>query len=170
MHSLRFINRLTGHVPVNMLSGVVGTAFSTAISISAAFDAGNIKVVSTSATAAVLEIKPDPLTELEQKAARRADTYVPEPPYCTCGLRVPASCVLYVPAQGSLHPGPHCSTPGVPQAYPRRTVGAAGTPAVVLLPCDGLGAGHGAVRDRECRRGLVPPGVGGHAGLRLDRP
>ena len=51
-----------------MLSGVVGTAFSTAISISAAFDAGNIKVVSTSATAAVLEIKPDPLTELEQKA------------------------------------------------------------------------------------------------------
>ena len=99
-----------------MLSGVVGTAFSTAISISAAFDAGNIKVVSTSATAAVLEIKPDPLTELEQKAARRADTYVPEPPYCTCGLRVPASCVLYVPAQGSLHPGSHCSTPGVLQA------------------------------------------------------
>ena len=70
MHSLRFINRLTGHVPVNMLSGVVGTAFSTAISISAAFDAGNIKVVFTSATAAVLEIKPDPLTELEQKAVR----------------------------------------------------------------------------------------------------
>ena len=52
-----------------MLSaGVVGSAFSTAISISSAFDAGNIKVVSTSATKAVLEIKPDPLTELEQKA------------------------------------------------------------------------------------------------------
>ena len=52
-----------------MLSaGIVGSAFSTAISISAAFDAGNIKVVSTSATKAVLEIKPDPLTELEQKA------------------------------------------------------------------------------------------------------
>ena len=34
-----------------MLSGVVGTAFSTAISISAAFDAGNIKVVSTSTKA-----------------------------------------------------------------------------------------------------------------------
>ena len=32
-----------------------------------------------------------------------ADTYVPEPPYCTYGLREPASCVLYVPkAQGSL--------------------------------------------------------------------
>ena len=57
-----------------MLSGVVGTAFSTAISISAAFDAGNIKVVSTSATAAVLEIKPDPLTELEQKARAPALT------------------------------------------------------------------------------------------------
>ena len=52
-----------------MLSaGIVGSAFSTAISISSAFDAGNIKVVSTSATKAVLEIKPDPLTELEQKA------------------------------------------------------------------------------------------------------
>ena len=35
-----------------------------------------------------------------------ADTYVPEPPYYTYGLRVPASCVLYVPgAQGSLLPG-----------------------------------------------------------------
>ena len=52
-----------------MLSaGIVGSALSTAISISSAFDAGNIKVVSTSATKAVLEIKPDPLTELEQKA------------------------------------------------------------------------------------------------------
>ena len=52
-----------------MLSaGMIGSAFSTAISISSAFDAGNIKVVSTSATKAVLEIKPDPLTELEQKA------------------------------------------------------------------------------------------------------
>ena len=27
----------------------------------------------------------------------RADTCVPGPPYCTCGLRVPASCVPYVP-------------------------------------------------------------------------
>ena len=60
-----------------MLSGVVGTAFSTAISISAAFDAGNIKVVSTSATAAVLEIKPDPLTELEQKARASVLTRTP---------------------------------------------------------------------------------------------
>eukprot|EP00964_Phaeocystis_antarctica_P040468 scaffold23130_cov63-Phaeocystis_antarctica.AAC.2 len=32
-----------------------------------------------------------------------ADTYVPGPPYCTYGLRVPASCVVCVPeAQGSL--------------------------------------------------------------------
>ena len=32
-----------------------------------------------------------------------ADTHVPWPPHCTYGLRVPASCVLYVPeAQGSL--------------------------------------------------------------------
>ena len=92
-----------------MLSGVVGTAFSTAISISAAFDAGNIKVVSTSATKAVLEIKPDPLTELEQKAHACADMYVPEPPYCAYGLR---SCVLCV--QDSLPPGPHCT-------YLRRT-------------------------------------------------
>ena len=31
-----------------------------------------------------------------------ADTYVPEPPHCTYRLRVPASCVAYVPeAQGS---------------------------------------------------------------------
>ena len=35
-----------------------------------------------------------------------ADTYAPGPPYCTCGLRAPASCVLYVPeAQGSLPEG-----------------------------------------------------------------
>ena len=41
------------------------------------------------------------MTELEVRAY--ADTYVPGPPYCTYGLRVPASCVLYVPeAQGSL--------------------------------------------------------------------
>ena len=32
----------------------------------------------------------------------QAYTYVPEPPYCTYGLRVPASCVAYIPeAQGS---------------------------------------------------------------------
>ena len=38
--------------------------------------------------------------------AAYADTYVPEAPYCTYGLRVPASCVPYVPeAQGSLLPG-----------------------------------------------------------------
>ena len=44
-----------------------------------------------------------------------ADTYAPGPPYCTCGLRVPASCVLYVSeAQGSL-PG------GTPYAYQPRS-------------------------------------------------
>ena len=105
MHSLRLLSRLppsSHHRLPAMLSGVVGTAFSTAISISAAFDAGNIKVVSTSATKAVLEIKPDPLTELEQKAHACADMYVPEPPYCAYGLR---SCVLCV--QDSLPPGPH---------------------------------------------------------------
>ena len=32
-----------------------------------------------------------------------ADTYIPGPPYCTYGLRLPAACVLYAPeAQGSL--------------------------------------------------------------------
>ena len=37
----------------------------------------------------------------------RADTHVPGPPYCTYGLRVPASSVLYVPeAQGSLPRAP----------------------------------------------------------------
>ena len=57
-----------------------------------------------------------------------ADTYVPGPPFCTYGLRVPASCVLYVPeAQGSLPWGGHYCTyavrvpaPGVP--YVPRTV------------------------------------------------
>ena len=39
---------------------------------------------------------------------RHADTHVPGPPYCTYGLRVPASCVLYVPeAQGSSPRGGH---------------------------------------------------------------
>ena len=40
-----------------------------------------------------------------------ADTYAPEAPYGTYGLRAPASCVLYVPeAQGSLPQGPTHST------------------------------------------------------------
>eukprot|EP00964_Phaeocystis_antarctica_P116900 scaffold80755_cov61-Phaeocystis_antarctica.AAC.4 len=48
-------------------------------------------------------------------AATYADTYVPEPPCCTYRLRVPASCVLYVPkAQGGLPQGPHAQ-------YVRRT-------------------------------------------------
>ena len=43
------------------------------------------------------------------------NTYAPQPPYCTYGLRVSAACVLYVPeAQGSLPPGPHA-------LYVRRT-------------------------------------------------
>ena len=37
-----------------------------------------------------------------------ADTCVPGPPYCTHGLRVPASCAPYVPeARGSFPPNPH---------------------------------------------------------------
>ena len=54
--------------------------------------------------------------------------YVSGPPYCTYGLRIPASCVLYVPeAQGSLPCGlTHCTyvvrvpASGVP--YVPRTV------------------------------------------------
>ena len=50
------------------------------------------------------------------------DTHLPEPPYCTCGLRVPASCVLYLPkAQGSLARERHYCT------YPVR-VSASGVP------------------------------------------
>ena len=40
--------------------------------------------------------------ELRAVVMAYADTYVPGPPYCTYGLRVPASCVMCVPvAQGS---------------------------------------------------------------------
>ena len=46
------------------------------------------------------------MKEVVQLAVICADTYVPEPPYCTYGLRVAASCVLYVPkARGSLPRG-----------------------------------------------------------------
>ena len=47
----------------------------------------------------------------DRPAARCADTYVPGPPHCTHGLRVPACCVLYGPeAQGSLPRGAtHCT-------------------------------------------------------------
>ena len=42
-----------------------------------------------------------------------ADTYVPEPPHCTCGPRAPGSCVPYMPeAQGSW-----CATLRTPYAY-----------------------------------------------------
>ena len=45
--------------------------------------------------------------ELQHLVLGCVDTYVSGPPYCTYGLRVPASCVLYVvEAQGSLPPGP----------------------------------------------------------------
>ena len=60
----------------------------------------------------------------------QADTHAPEPPYCTYGLRVPASCVLHVPkAQGSLLPGLHA-------LYVRRTrtsLGRAVAPQVIAL-------------------------------------
>ena len=46
-----------------------------------------------------------------------ADTYVPEPPYYTYGLCVPASSILYVPeAQGSLLPGRQGARTVAPQA------------------------------------------------------
>ncbi len=48
-----------------------------------------------------------------------ADPYVPEPPYCTHGIRLPASCVLYVSeAQGSLPQG--STTVRTPYAYQPR--------------------------------------------------
>ena len=59
-------------------------------------------------------------TEANQEDAAWAlgcvDTYVPGPPHCTYGLRLPASCVLYVlAAQGS-----RCPTVRTPYAYPPR--------------------------------------------------
>ena len=57
----------------------------------------------------VVLIAPKPSPECPQ-ARRRAmlNTCVPGPPHCTYELRIPASCVLYVPeAQGSLPPGRH---------------------------------------------------------------
>ena len=41
------------------------------------------------------------------------DTYAPGPPYCTYGLRVPASYVLYAPAAR----GSWCATVRTPYAY-----------------------------------------------------
>ena len=52
-----------------------------------------------------------------------ADTYVPEPPYYTYGLCVPASSILYVPeAQGSLLPGRKGLGDLGVRPYVRRTV------------------------------------------------
>ena len=49
------------------------------------------------------------LTLSNEEAPSCADTRVPEPPYCTYGRRVPASCVLHVPrAQGGLPRAPRC--------------------------------------------------------------
>ena len=53
----------------------------------------------------------------EFKVCCQADTEAPRPPYCTNGVRVPASCVPYVPeAQGGLPPGgrQHCRCRAVP--------------------------------------------------------
>ena len=52
----------------------------------------------------------------EEQAANCVDTYVPGPPFCTYGPRVPASCVLYVPAAQ----GGWCATVRTPYAYQPR--------------------------------------------------
>ena len=49
--------------------------------------------------------------------------YAPEPPYCTYGLHVSASCVLYVPeAQGSTHCTYAVRVPASAAPYVPRTV------------------------------------------------
>ena len=50
-----------------------------------------------------------------------ADTYVPAPPCCTYGLRVPASCVLYAPR--------HKAAWGVEPRRARTSLGRAGRTA-----------------------------------------
>ena len=77
------------------------------------------QAIAANKAAADAGVRPLTRTELIAKldqvmllhVAARADTYVPGPPYCTYGLRVPASCALYVPkAQGSLHRKGHYCT------------------------------------------------------------
>ena len=76
---------------------------------------------------------------LFHKAEGCADPYVPGPPYCTYRLRVPASCVAYVPeAQGSC-----CATLRTPYAYEPRAC------RTYRVPC-GAPQADGDVRDM-CR-------------------
>ena len=75
---------------------------------------------------------------------RRADTYshVPGPPYCTCGPRVPASRVRYVPkAPGSLQlaPGGHWFVTARVGCRPRRGTCAAYVRAVRSVTCSKVG-------------------------------
>ena len=75
-----------------------------------------------------------------------ADTYVP--PYCTHGLRVAASCVLYVPeAQGSLHI--HCAY----HCTRTRLGRAVRTAYCVVHHRRRL---HGHVRSAACSKNAVP--------------
>ena len=72
------------------------------------------QAIAANKAAADAGVRPLTRTELIAKldqvmllhVAAYADTYVPGPPYCTYGLRVPASCVLCAPkAQDSLPGG-----------------------------------------------------------------
>ena len=82
------------------------------------------QAIAANKAAADAGVRPLTRTELIAKldqvmllhVAAYADTYVPGPLYCTYGLRVAASCVLYAPeAQGSC-----CATVRTPYAYQPR--------------------------------------------------
>ena len=104
------------------------------------------------------------LDEANNKAGRCADTYAQGPPYCTCGVRAPASCVLCVPeAQGSLPRGPkhgsyavHVPASGVPShtAYSPRTVWC--TTGGRLDEARGRGQGGGRPLELQEEHGVQP--------------
>ena len=100
----------------------------------------------------------------EEQAAQvlaYADPYVPEPPYCTYRLRVPASCVAYVPAAQAAAAPRHVhrtrTSPGcaVRTAY-RGTTGAGGT-GCGLRAAPGA-ADHGRDTDAGAQRPALPDG------------
>ena len=105
-----------------------------------------------------------------------ADTCVPGPPYCTHGLRVPASCAPYVPeARGSFPPNPHAqyvliTRASLGRAVRTRAVRTAyrGTPGALQrrrAGCDGRLRRHPAAQ----RMRLRPP-LGARAAVRRGAP
>ena len=96
-----------------------------------------------------------------RQAQACVDAYAPGPPYCTCGVRAPASCGLYVPeAQGSLPPGAltrHAVPSPSATARSKRAPWQCPSSAPAAMPPQGAPGGSGQLGTPSVRSDLLGP-------------